>query len=70
MNWPDISIIKEDSHYLFKWGVLSGPVYETGEVGRSYLPSLEPLMRTFNVHQKKGVVDSLFTGSLKYIKTN
>jgi hypothetical protein len=67
-EWPDIVIKKEDSNYQFKWGILSGPVYKIPDPDRPYLSSLGPIMRTFNVHEKNGVVDSLFTGSLKYKK--
>lgn len=68
-GWPDISIKKDGLHYKFTWGILSGSVYKMPDPDRPYLSSLGPVMRTFNVHKKNGVVDSLFTGSLKYIKT-
>ena len=69
-NWPDITIKKEGSDYLFEWGALSGLVYKIPNPERPYLSSLGPLMRTFAVHEKNGIVDSLFTGSLKYTKSN
>ncbi len=70
MGWPDIVIKKGNSNYEFNWGVLSGPIYKIPDPNRPYLSSLGALMRTFNVQEKNGVVDSLFTGSLKYNKIN
>lgn len=67
-KWPDIVIEKDGSNYRFNWGILSGRVYKIPDPDRPYLSSLGPIMRTFNVQQKNGIVDSLFTGSIKYVK--
>ena len=69
-GWPDIIIKKEHSNYEFNWGVLSGSIYKTPDPNRPYLSPLGPFMRTFNVQEKNGSVDSLFTDSLKYKKIN
>jgi len=62
-NWPDISIHKNQNHYIFKWGILEGKIFE--EEKGNYTSNLGVLTRNFQI---KG--DSLLTGSLKYIKTN
>ncbi len=60
-GWPIITITKEKSNYLFKWGALSGKIY-SGE--KNNLSSrLGPLNRKFRI-----VNDTLFNGSLVYIK--
>ncbi len=68
LGWPEIRINKNSAGYEFIWGSLNGPVYKIPDPDQSYLSSLGPLMRQFGVSEKKGVVDSLFTGSLKYKK--
>jgi len=63
LGWPDISISKTDSAYLFKWGVLEGSVYKIPNPEQPYLGTLGAVPRTFNIKD-----DSLFTGSLIYTR--
>ena len=68
-GWPEISIAVTASHYLFSWGVMSGPVFSVPGKENSYLSLLGPIMRTFRSQKGGAAGDSLFTGSLKYAKT-
>jgi len=63
VGWPNIEITNAGPNYQIKWGVLSGPIYKTGNSERPYLATLGALDRTFKIR-----ADSLFTGSLKYTK--
>lgn len=63
LAWPDISISKNDSTYLMKWGLLKGSIYKMPDPKRPYLAALGALTRTFNIK-----ADSLFTGSLIYTR--
>lgn len=64
-GWPDILIEQKDSTYTFKWGVITGNIYESGDSNGSLIAALGVLNRSFEV---KG--DSLITGSLVYKKTS
>jgi CubicO group peptidase (beta-lactamase class C family) len=61
-SWPSISIVKMENYYLFKWGILSGKIYENEAVLTSHLGVLS---RDFEIKN-----DTLFTGSLIYKKKN
>lgn len=60
-GWPAISINRNDNHYIFNWGVLSGKIYKTED--GSFLSRLGVLDRTFEIKN-----DTLKTGSLIYTK--
>jgi CubicO group peptidase (beta-lactamase class C family) len=62
-GWPDISLTENESNVVMSWGVLNGPVYKIPNPPRPYIGALGPLARSFNVRG-----DSLFTGSLIYLK--
>ncbi len=60
-NWPTISIVKKNNHYIFKWGILDGKIYKKEEGGN--FSNLGVLTRDFEIKN-----DSLLTGSLIYKK--
>ena len=59
-GWPDITLMTKDDHYIFKWGIQEGVVFMNGE---AYQADLGVMQRDFLIEN-----DSLFTGSLNYIK--
>ena len=63
LGWPDILISKDETGYQMQWGAINGMVYKTGSGERPYVGWLGPMMRSFQVEG-----DSLFTGSLRYVK--
>ena len=60
-GWPEISIATKNNHYIFKWGVLAGKIYEADNNGFS--SKLGVLNRHFKINN-----DTLITGSLLYTK--
>lgn len=62
-DWPDIVIEPGDSSYIFQWGVLDGQIYTVPGQNRAFIAALGVLNRGFRIRK-----DSLFTGSLVYIK--
>lgn len=60
--WPDISIAPKGGNFTLQWGVLRGDIYKAGNSG--FDSSLGVLNRHFEIRK-----DTLFTGSLVYIKS-
>jgi CubicO group peptidase (beta-lactamase class C family) len=67
-DWPDIVIKKHDAKYTLNWGVLSGSIYNLRDQSNNYIINFGPFRREFSVKEKNGIIDSLFSGSLKYNK--
>jgi len=68
LGWPDIEISKNDEGYLFRWGILSGPVFHSPKAEKSYIAKLGPLDRSFKLIKSEGHIKGLINGSLKYKK--
>jgi len=62
-GWPNIEISRTKNSYEMKWGILNGTIYNFTDPESPFIASLGALNRRFNVSN-----DSLFTGSLIYIK--
>lgn len=67
-NWPDIIITKSRDMYLFKWGVLSGPILAYSNSDQPFIAALGPISRSFSVQKEKIGITILTNGSIKYTK--